>query len=57
MTEMLASGASMFAVQAIVGHSQISTTKKYVHFDEQIIKNQHELYSPLVKVKRRGKLR
>jgi integrase/recombinase XerD len=57
ITEMLASGASLFAVQAIVGHSQISTTKKYVHFDEQIIKNQHELYSPLVKVKRKGKLR
>jgi integrase/recombinase XerD len=57
ITEMLASGASLFAVQAIVGHSQISTTKKYVHFDEQTIKNQHELYSPLVKVKRRGKLR
>jgi integrase/recombinase XerD len=57
ITEMLASGASLFAVQAIVGHSQISTTKKYVHFDEQVIKNQHELYSPLVKVKRRGKIR
>jgi integrase/recombinase XerD len=57
ITEMLASGASLFAVQAIVGHSQISTTKKYVHFDEQTIKNQHELYSPLVKVKRSGKLR
>ncbi|WP_042456690.1 tyrosine-type recombinase/integrase [Neobacillus dielmonensis] len=57
ITEMLASGASLFAVQSIVGHSQISTTKKYVHFDEQIIKNQHELYSPLVKVKKRGKLR
>ena len=57
ITEMLASGASIFAVQSIVGHSQISTTRKYVHFDEQVIKNQHELYSPLVKVKRRGKLR
>lgn len=57
ITEMLASGASLFAVQAIVGHSQITTTKKYVHFDEQTIKNQHELYSPLVKVKRRGKLK
>ncbi|MCM2532536.1 tyrosine-type recombinase/integrase [Neobacillus pocheonensis] len=57
ITEMLASGASLFAVQAIVGHSQISTTKKYVHFDEQTIKNQHELYSPLVKVKRKGNLR
>jgi integrase/recombinase XerD len=57
ITEMLASGASIFAVQSIVGHSQISTTKKYVHFDEQTIKNQHELYSPLVKIKQRGKLR
>lgn len=57
ITEMLASGASLFAVQAIVGHSQISTTKKYVHFDEQVIKNQHELYSPLVRIKKRRKLR
>lgn len=53
ITEMLASGASLFAVQAIVGHSQINTTRKYVRFDENIIKNQHELYSPVVKMRKK----
>ncbi|MGG3210973.1 tyrosine-type recombinase/integrase [Geobacillus stearothermophilus] len=53
ITEMLAAGASLFAVQAIVGHSQISTTKRYVKFDEQIIRNQHELYSPVVKLRKK----
>lgn len=53
-TEFLANGGSVFSLQSIVGHSQISTTRKYVRFDEQMIKNQHELYSPVVKL-RRGK--
>lgn len=47
ITDMLKNGASVFAVQAIAGHSQISTTRKYVHFDDETIKNQHDLYSPL----------
>ncbi|MED1206147.1 tyrosine-type recombinase/integrase [Heyndrickxia acidicola] len=51
ITEMLKNGASIWAVQSICGHSQITTTKKYVHFDEQTIKNQHELYSPVVKMR------
>ncbi|MGG2084174.1 tyrosine-type recombinase/integrase [Lysinibacillus pakistanensis] len=47
ITDMLKNGASVFMVQAIAGHSQISTTKKYVHFDDETIKIQHDLYSPL----------
>jgi integrase/recombinase XerD len=53
ITEMLASGASLFAVQAIVGHSSISSTRRYVKFDEQVIRNQHELYSPVVKMRKK----
>ncbi|KMY50560.1 tyrosine-type recombinase/integrase [Peribacillus loiseleuriae] len=53
-TEFLDSGGSLFALQAIVGHSEISTTRKYVRFDEEMIKNQHELYSPVAKL-RKGK--
>jgi integrase/recombinase XerD len=55
ITEMLKNGASLFSVMAIVGHQQITTTKKYAHFDEETIKNQHELYSPLTRLKKRGK--
>ncbi|EOV9525130.1 tyrosine-type recombinase/integrase [Bacillus cytotoxicus] len=51
-TEFLANGGSVFSLQSIVGHSQISTTRKYVRFDEQMIKNQHELYSPVAKLRR-----
>jgi integrase/recombinase XerD len=53
ITEMLSNGASIFAVQSIVGHRQLSTTKKYCHFDEQTIRNQHELYSPVIKIKQK----
>lgn len=51
VTEMLKNGASVFAVQRIAGHSQISTTRRYVHFDEDVIKEQHDLYSPINKMK------
>lgn len=51
-TEFLANGGSVFSLQSIVGHSQLSTTQKYVRFDEQMIKNQHELYSLVVKMRR-----
>lgn len=54
-TEFLAEGGSLFSLQSIVGHSQISTTRKYVRFDEQMIKNQHELYSPVVKLRQKFK--
>lgn len=47
ITELLKNGASLFAVQAIAGHSQISTTRKYVFFDDQTIQKQHSMYSPL----------
>lgn len=47
ITELLKNGASLFAVQAIAGHSQISTTRKYVFFDEQTVQKQHSLYSPM----------
>lgn len=47
ITEMLKNGASLFAVQAIAGHSQISTTRKYVYFDDTTIQEQHAKYSPL----------
>jgi integrase/recombinase XerD len=51
ITEMLKNGASIFTVMSIAGHQQIGTTKKYVHFDEETIKNQHDLYSPVVKMR------
>ncbi|WP_410775390.1 tyrosine-type recombinase/integrase [Ectobacillus funiculus] len=54
-TEFLAEGGSLFSLQSIVGHSQISTTRKYVRFDEQMIKNQHELYSPVMKLRQKFK--
>lgn len=57
ISEMLKNGASLFSVMSISGHSQLQTVKKYVHFDEQTIKNQHELYSPVVKMRLKRKRR
>lgn len=57
ITEMLANGASLFTVMSIAGHSKAETTKKYVHFNEETIKNQHDLYSPVAKKRNRGRRR
>lgn len=51
VTEMLKNGASVFAVQRIAGHSQITTTRRYVQFDEETIRDQHDLYSPINRLK------
>ncbi|MEK3853421.1 tyrosine-type recombinase/integrase [Cytobacillus sp. FSL H8-0458] len=57
ITEMLKAGASIFAVMAIADHQSVATTKKYVHFDQETIKNQHDLYSPVVKMRAKFKRR
>lgn len=55
ITEMLANGASLFTVMSIAGHAKPETTKRYVHFDETMIKNQHDLYSPVAKKRNKRK--
>ncbi len=42
MTEMLKNGASLFVVQKIAGHSQIQRMRRYVQFDDDVIRGQHD---------------
>lgn len=43
----LLNGGDLFSLQAILGHSDIATTKNYLNLNEKEVKNQHMLYNPL----------
>ncbi|UTI42129.1 tyrosine-type recombinase/integrase [Niallia sp. RD1] len=40
-------GASMRALQSILGHSELSTTSIYAHMLDDTVKEQHAMFSPL----------
>ena len=40
-------GGDVFSLQRILGHSQISTTRRYVDLDTRDVQRQHALYSPI----------
>jgi integrase/recombinase XerD len=46
-------GGDVFTLQRIVGHAEISTTRKYIQMDDETIKNQHALYSPVTRLRKR----
>jgi integrase/recombinase XerD len=46
-------GGDVFTLQRIVGHAEISTTRKYIQMDYVTIKNQHALYSPVTRLRKR----
>ncbi|QXE01729.1 tyrosine-type recombinase/integrase [Terribacillus sp. DMT04] len=45
-------GGDIFTLQRIVGHADISTTRKYIQLDDKAIRQQHTLYSPAIKLRR-----
>jgi integrase/recombinase XerD len=48
-------GGDVFTLQRIVGHADISTTRKYIQMDDATIKNQHSLYSPVLRLRKNFK--
>lgn len=50
-------GGDIFSLQRIVGHADITTTRKYIQMDEDAVKNQHALYSPVLRVRKKYKTR
>lgn len=43
----LLNGGDIFSLQKILGHSDISTTKRYIHLNDKELKLQHSRYNPL----------
>jgi integrase/recombinase XerD len=48
-------GGDVFTLQRIVGHADISTTRKYIQMDDETVKNQHSLYSPVLRLRKNFK--
>lgn len=49
-------GGDIFTLQRIVGHADITTTRKYIQLDDAELRSQHSLYSPLTRITKRKNL-
>ncbi|GIO15380.1 hypothetical protein J19TS2_49350 [Cohnella xylanilytica] len=48
--EFLVNGGDLFSLQRIVAHASIETTKRYVRMNDDIIRKQHEHFSPIARM-------
>ncbi len=53
--ETLKNGANVFSVREMLGHTNIQMTQKYCLLAQTDIETQHRHYSPVDRIKRRGK--
>ena len=51
--DYILNGGDVFTLQRIVGHADIQTTRKYVQMTGVDIKDQHALYSPVARIRKR----
>lgn len=48
-------GGDVFSLQRIVGHADISTTRKYMQVDESAVRHQHAQFSPVLRIRKKYK--
>lgn len=48
--QFLVNGGDLFTLQRIVAHASIETTRRYVSMNDEIIRQQHEHYSPIARM-------
>jgi len=46
-TMVLNNGADLIHVQKLLGHSNLRITQRYTHKSEELLKNEHDLYTPI----------
>jgi len=49
--DFIMNGGDVFTLQRIVGHADISTTRKYIQMTGQDLKDQHAQFSPIVRIR------
>lgn len=51
--QFLNSGGNIFIAQRLLGHQDISTTRRYYHANIDDIRDQHAIHSPIVKLRKK----
>jgi site-specific recombinase XerD len=52
-TRYASSGGGIAALQVLLGHSEITTTQKYIHVSGQVAREAHKQFSPISRLSRR----
>lgn len=47
----LLNGGDLFTLQRIVGHADISTTRKYIQMSDENVRAQHAQFSPIMRLR------
>ena len=53
-TTCLNNGASLEFIRRTLGHTNISTTQRYLHLDQDVLRKEHDMYNPMQKIRATG---